>query len=391
MPKDKLQKIMTGGEAVAEAMRQVNPDVVSAYPITPQTPIIETFSQIVADGKVDTEYILAESEHSALSCVTAASAAGARAMTATASQGLAYMWEMLGATAGMRLPVVMAIANRALSSPLNIHCDHSDSMGARDQGWIQIFSENNQEVYENTLLALRLSEDHDVLLPTMVMQDGFSTSHSAENMRILDDAIAKNFVGEFKPHKPLLNFSQPMTYGPVALPDTYFEVKRQQIEAMRTAKKKYLEIGAELSKITGNQYPYFEEYKLKDAEVAIVTSSSTAGTIKEIIDGRRAKGEKVGLLKIKLYRPFPYEEITKALSHIKTIGVMDRSPDYGSVAPFYGDIKVSFADSKKPPQIQSYVFGLGGREIMLTQIEKVFTELLNGEVSKETKYVGLKE
>ncbi len=391
MPKDKLQKIMSGGEAVAEAMRQVNPDVMAAYPITPQTPIIETFSQMVADGEVDTEYILVESEHSALSCVAAASAAGARAMTATASQGLAYMWEMLGATSGMRLPVVMAIANRALSSPLNIHCDHSDSMGARDQGWIQIFSENNQEAYENTLLALRLSENHDVLLPTMVMQDGFSTSHSAETMKMLADDAVKKFVGEFKPHKPLLNFAEPMTYGPVALPDTYFEIKRQQIEAMRTAKQKYLEIGAELSQITGNKYPYFEEYQLEDAEVAIVTSSSTAGTIKDVVDQLRKDGKKVGLLKIKLYRPFPYEEIAGALAHLKTIGVMDRSPDFGAAAPFYGDIKISLADSQTPPQLQSYVFGLGGREIQLTQIEEVFAELLEGKVRKETKYIGLKE
>ncbi|MFH2105613.1 MAG: pyruvate ferredoxin oxidoreductase [Parcubacteria group bacterium] len=389
--KNSQRKIMTGGEAVAEAMRQINPDVVSAYPITPQTPIIETFSQMVADGKVDTEYILTESEHSALSCVVGASAAGARAMTATASQGLAYMWEMLGATSGMRLPVVMAIANRALSSPLNIHCDHSDSMGARDQGWIQIFSENIQEVYENMLLAVRLSEHPEVLLPTMVMQDGFSTSHSAEIIEMLDDEAVKKFVGEFKPHKPLLNFSEPMTYGPVALPDTYFEVKRQQIEAIRTAKQKYLEVGSELSKITGNKYPYFEEYKLEDAEVALVTSSSTAGTIKEIVDGLRAQGKKVGLLKIKLFRPFPYEEIAAALAHIKTIGVLDRSPDFGAAAPFYGDIKIGLADLAKSPQLQSYVFGLGGREIQLTEIEKVFAELLAGEVSKETKYIGLKE
>jgi len=382
---------MTGGEAVAEAMRQINPDVVSAYPITPQTPIIETFSQMVADGKVDTEYILTESEHSALSCVVGASAAGARSMTATASQGLAYMWEMLGATSGMRLPVVMAIANRALSSPLNIHCDHSDSMGARDQGWIQIFSENIQEAYENMLLALRLSEHPEVLLPTMVMQDGFSTSHSAEIIEMLEDDAVKKFVGEFKPHKPLLNFSEPMTYGPVALPDTYFEVKRQQIEAMRTAKQKYLEVGSELSKITGNKYPYFEEYKLADAEVALVTSSSTAGTIKEIIDGLRAQGEKVGLLKIKLFRPFPYAEIADALAHIKTVGVLDRSPDFGAAAPFFGDIKISFADSTKPPQLQSYVFGLGGREIQLTEIEKVFADLLAGKVEPKTRYIGLKE
>lgn len=391
MPIKFTKMIMTGGEAVAEAMRQVNPDVVAAYPITPQTPIIETFSQIVADGKVDTEYILTESEHSALSCVAGASAAGARAMTATASQGLAYMWEMLGATSGMRLPVVMPIVNRALSSPLNIHCDHSDSMGTRDQGWIQIFSENNQEAYENTLLALRLSEDHDILLPSMVMQDGFTTSHSAENMKILADEAAKKFVGEFKPHKPLLNFSEPMTYGPVALPDTYFEVKRQQIEAMRTAKKRYLEIGAELSQITGNEYPYFEEYKLDDAEVAIVVSSSTAGTSKEIIDGLRKDGQKVGLLKIKLFRPFPYEEIASTLANIKTIGVLDRVPDFGAAAPLYTEIKVALCDSAKKPQTQSYVFGLGGREIQLSEIERVFTELLAGKVVKETRYIDLKE
>ena len=389
--KNHTSKIITGGEAVAEAMRQINPDVVSAYPITPQTPIIETFSKYVADGLVGTEYILTESEHSALSCVIGASAAGARAMTATASQGLAYMWEVLGAASGMRLPIVMPIANRALSSPLNIHCDHSDSMGAKDQGWIQIFSENNQEAYENTLLAIRLSEHPEVLLPTMVMQDGFTTSHSSESMNIFVDKDVQQFVGEYKPHKPLLNFDEPMTYGPVALPDVQFEIKQQQVEALQTAKEKYLEIGQELAKLTGSSYPYFEEYELADAEAAIVVSSSTAGTAKDVIDKLRTKGKKVGLLKIKLFRPFPYKEIAQALQNIKTVGIMDRTADLGAMAPLYTDIKVALTGLDKPPATQSYVFGLGGREIQLSQIEKTLEELLTGKTSRETRYIGLQK
>ena len=289
-------KAITGTGAAAEAMKQINPDVVPAFPITPQTAIMQKFASYVADGIVDTEMIRVESEHSAMSCAVGASAAGARVMTATASAGLALMWEIVGVASGLRLPIVMEIVNRALSAPINIHCDHSDSMGARDLGWIQIYSESAQEVYENTLLAIRLAEK--VLLPVMVCQDGFITSHGVENVEIFDDNKVKKFIGEHKYPYSLLNIKKPVTHGPLQLQDYYFETRSQQIPAMEDSKKEYLKIGKELSKITKRKYEYFDEYQLKDADIAIVVMNSTAGTTKTAIDRLRKEGKKVGLLKL---------------------------------------------------------------------------------------------
>jgi len=370
-----IPKALTGAEAYAEAMRQIEPDVVAAYPITPQTPIIEKFAKFAADGKVRTKFILAESEHSALSAVVGASAAGGRAMTATASQGLAYMWEVLGVASGFRLPIVMAVANRNLSAPLNIHCDHSDSMGARDLGWIQIFCETVQEVYENTLFAIKLAENPKVLLPVMIMQDGFVTSHGVENAMILDDEIVKKFIGEYKPKYFLLNIEHPVTFGLITLPNYQMEIKYQQAQAMKNAKKVYLEVSKALSKITGKKYYYFEEYKLSDAKFIIVTMASTAGTVKAAIDELRERGQKVGLLKIKLFRPFPYQEVGKALAYASSIAVLDRSESFGAAPPLFSEIKNSLYDLKKRPKLQSYVFGLGGRDIKISDIKKVFYEL----------------
>ncbi len=384
-------KPLSGTQAVAEAMRQINPDVVAAYPITPQTPIVEFFAQYVANGVVDTETIPVESEHSAMSATVGAAAAGARAMCATASQGLALMWEVVAAVPGLRLPIVMPIVNRALSAPINIHCDHSDSMGATTIGWIQIFSENGQEAYENMLLAIRLAEHPDILLPVMVMQDGFITGHSVENVEIFDDAKVRAFVGTRKPDRYLLDVEHPYTIGPLALPDYYFEIKRQQEEAMRHVKKVYMETGKELSKITGKEYPYFESYKLDDADAAIVILSSAAGTAKDTVDKMRADGKKVGLLKPKLFRPFPYKEMRKALKDVPVVGVLDRSMAFGAYAPVYAEIKNALFELDKRPKLQSYVFGLGGKDIFKSDIEKVFNELLSGEVnSEEERYIGLR-
>ena len=386
-----IMKPLTGAQAVAEAMRQINPDVVSAYPITPQTPIVEYFSEFVANGIVDTETIPVESEHSALSAAVGASAAGARAMCATSSQGLALMWEVVAAVPGLRLPIVMPIVNRALSAPINIHCDHSDSMGATTIGWIQIFSENAQESYENMFLALRLAEHKDVLLPAMVMQDGFIISHGVENVKILDDDVVKKFVGERNPDRFLLDVKNPYTIGPLALPDYYFEIKRQQEEAMINAKRVYLEVGGELSKITGNKYSYFEEYKMEDAQAVIVVLSSAAGTAKDAIDEMRAEGKKVGLLKPKLFRPFPYKEMRDALKDIPVVGVLDRSMSFGSYAPLYTEIRNSLFELETKPKLQSYIFGLGGKDIFKNDIKQVFEELLSGAVdSYEQKYIGLR-
>ena len=373
---------LTGAYAAAEAMRQINPDVVAAYPITPQSPIMELFAKFVSDGKVDTELITVESEHSAMSACVGSAAAGARTMTASSSQGIALMFEILPIAAGLRLPILMEVATRALSSPLNIHCDHSDVMSVRDSGWIQIFCENAQEVYENTLLGLKLAEE--IKLPAMIIQDGFITSHSVEGVNIFDDEIVKDFVGEYKPSYSLLDIDNPITVGAFALPDYYFEIKRKQEEGMRETKKKYLEVGDKLKKITNNSYPYFESYKLKDAKYVIVAAGSTAGTIKEVVDKIREKGEKVGLLKIKLFRPFPAKEIKEILED-KKIAVLDRSLSFGTFPPIYSEIKKLILD------VQSYVYGLGGRDVFSSDIKKVFDDLKNKEVSDEIRFLGLRE
>lgn len=382
-------KALTGAHAVSEAMRQINPDVVAAYPITPQTDIAMGFSKFVADGDVDTELIRVESEHSAMSACVGSSAAGARTMTATSSAGLALMWEILGVASGLRLPIVMNVVNRALSGPINIHCDHADSMGARDMSWIQIYSENAQEAYEHTFLAIRLAEHSKVLLPVMVMQDGFITSHSLENVKVFDDKKIKKFLGEYKGYRPLLDIKNPTSHGSFPLQDSYFEMKRQQIDAMEHSKKLFLSVGKELSQLTKNKYPYFEEYKSKDADAIIVVLNSTAGTTKTVIDSMRKKGKKVGLVKIRLFRPFPYVEVAKALSKAKTVAVLDRSASFGAHNPLYKEIKNSLYNLKKKPKLQPYLFGLGGRDIYEDEIEDVFKELLKGNTSNELKYIGL--
>ena len=380
-------KALTGGAAAAEAMRQINPDVFSAYPITPQTPIIQSFAQMVADKKVETKFILVESEHSALSLIVGSTAAGGRSMTATSSQGLALMSEILPIASGMRLPITMNLATRALSSPINIHNDHQDAMSVRDSGWIQIFCENNQEVYENNFLAVRLAENQEVMLPVMVCQDGFITSHNIEGVNLYSDKVIKKFLGEYKPKYALLNFKNPVTMGPFAMPDYYFEIKFQVVAAMERAKKKYLAIGRELRKITGHQYDYFEKYFLSDARAAIVVLGSTAGTVREVVDRLRKKGKKVGLLKINLFRPFPYQDVRKALAKVSTIGVLDKTMGFGSSSPLAGEIRLSSANRR----IQDYSFGLGGRDIGPEEIEEIFTQLLSNQITVQPKYVGLRK
>ncbi len=379
---------ITGAHSAAHAMRQINPDVVPVYPISPQTPIAETFAQFVADGKVDSELIRVESEHSAMSAAVGASAAGARVMTATAANGLALMIEIVNVASGTRCPMVMNVANRAIGGPINIHCDHSDSMLARDLGWIQIYCESNQEVYDYNLIAIRLSEHSDVLLPTMVMQDGFITTHTIENVQLLDDNKVKKFVGEYKPKHPLLDVKHPVTAGSFELQYAYFETKRQEEDAIQQAKKVFPQICKELSKITGRNYGYFEEYMLDDAEVVIIVSSSTAGTAKAVVDKMREQGKKVGLLKIIMFRPFPYKEIEDAIKHVQNVAVLDRSYSFGANAPLHAEIKNALFDSAQKPSIHSYIYGLGGREIFEDDIEKIYNDLLKGDTGKETRYIN---
>ena len=382
---------LTGGEAVAQAMRQINPEVVAAYPITPQTPIIEAFAQMVADGKVDTELIDVESEHSALSAVVGASAAGGRAMTATASQGLALMAEIVYIASGSRLPIVMSIANRALSAPINIHCDHTDSMFLRDACWLQFYSENAQEAYDNTIIALKVAENSKVLLPVMVMQDGFITSHSVENVEISNDKLIRKFIGEYSPKYPLLNIKKPISIGPLDLFDYFFEHKYQQAEAMENSRKEIARADKEFYKLTGRKYDFIEKYKSNDADYIIVTLSSTAGTAKIVVDEMREKRKKVGLIKIRTMRPFPNAEIAKALSNAKAAAVLDRSISYGNYSPVFTEVRSALYNLDKKPKLHNYIYGIGGRNIGIEDIEKVFDNLIKGNNSDKINYIGLRK
>lgn len=390
----RMKRVLTGAEAVAHAMRQIEPDVVPVYPITPQTPIAETFAQLVADGCCDTEIINVESEHSAMSAAVGASCAGARVMTATSSQGLALMLEICYIAASMRCPIVMPVGNRALSGPINIHCDHSDSMMARDSGWVQIYTENAQEAYDYTLMAVRVAEDERVLLPVMVMQDGFTITHSAEGVELLDDEEAERFVGRYHPKYPLLDVRQPTTQGPFDMPDYYFEHKRQQAEAMDHAYEVFLEVQAEYARLTGRSYEgYFEAYGLEGAEYALVVLGSTAGTAKATVDELRGRGEKVGVLKPRLFRPFPHGEVARALKDLKAVAVLDRSMSFGSYGPLYLEIAAALdhLEEQKRPKIYNYIYGLGGRDIRPHELAAVFDELKAGTLTKGLHYIGVRE
>ena len=374
----------TGNEAMAEAMRQINPDVVAAYPITPATELAMIFAPFGADGLVDTEFVAVESEHSAMSATLGAAAAGARSMTATSSQGLALMYEILPIASALRLPIVMPEVNRALSGPINIHCDHSDTMAARDFGWIQIFSENPQEAYDNTLQAVRIAEDTRVRLPAMVTTDGFIISHCMEKIETIDDDKVKEYIGEFKPEYSVLDIKDPITVGSLDLQDYYFEHKYAVAEAMRGAKNIILEVGKEFGKKFGRQYGLFEEYRLNDAEIAIVALGSTAGTAKAVVDALRDANVKAGLLKIRVFRPFPHEEIASVLSKIKAVAVMDRSDSFSSAGgPVFTEIRSALFDFAVKPKLVNYIYGLGGRDISKEEIKGIYDGL--GEIARTGK------
>jgi pyruvate ferredoxin oxidoreductase alpha subunit len=386
----------TGNEAMAEAMRQINPDVVAAYPITPATEVVQLFSQFVADGKVKTDFVTVESEHSAMSATIGASAAGVRAMTATSSQGLALMNEMLYIASGLRLPIVMPEVNRALSSPINIHCDHSDTMGARDTGWIQIFSENSQEAYDNVLQAVRICEHAQVKIPGMVTADGFIISHCMERMEMLADKEVKDFIGEYKPERYLLDIKKPYTLGSLDLQDYYFEHRMQLAQAMCNTGKIILEIGKEFGNKFGREYGFYEKYHLDDAEIAILVMGSTAGTAKVVVDQLREKGIKAGLLKLRVFRPFPYQELAQELAHLKVLAVLDRSDSIDSFGgPLFDEVRSAMYDLKVRPQTVNYIFGLGGREINLAMIEGVYTRMQDiaktGKIPQRVNYLGVRE
>lgn len=399
---------LNGDEAVALAVKQADVDVVAAYPITPQTIIVEKLSEYVANGEIETEYVCTESEHSAMAACLAASTTGARVFTASASAGLALMHEMLFVTSGCRAPVVMAIANRALSAPLNIHGDHSDAMAERDSGWIQIYTENAQEVYDSVLQAFRIAEHLDVQLPVIVGLDGFTLSHTLENVLTLPDDTVKGFVktrqfpvvltheGKTVPFK--LDPETPMTMGPIAMPNYYFEFKRQQEEAMKNALRVIQEVHEEYARFSGRSYGdgLLEQYRLEDAEIAVVCLGSTAGTVKTVVDELREKGVKAGLLRIRTFRPFPIEEIAETLGTVKAVAVMDRSMSFGgSGGAVFHEVRHALYDGSARPYVVNYIYGLGGRDTSPAQIRAIFEDLQKMMQTKRVgdlvRYVGLRE
>lgn len=376
---------LSGNEAVAYAMRQINPDVMGAFPITPSTEIPEYFANYVANGEVDTEYVTVESEHSSMSVCIAAQAAGARSVCATSSCGLALMYEMLYVAASSRLPVTLACVNRALSGPININNDHSDSMGARDSGWIQIYAENNQEAYDNFLMAMPIGEAPNVRLPVMTCMDGFITSHAVENIELLDTDVVRKFVGEYQPEHYLLKKENPLAVGPYDISSYYMEHKVMEAEAMKAAKARILEVAAEFEKISGRRYGLIDEYMMEDAELALVLIGSTAGTAKAAIDELREKGAKVGLVKIRVFRPFPGEEVARALAKTKAAAVMDKSEGFSANGgPLFAETRSALYDLRARPYLINIVYGLGGRDVKTEDIEKVFARLARIAASGET-------
>lgn len=393
MPKKVL---MSGNEAVATALRQINPDVFPAFPITPSTEIPQYFSNYVANGLVDTEFITVESEHSSMSAAMGASAAGARALTATSSAGLAFMWEVLGVAASSRLPVGLAAVCRALTGPLNINCDHSDTMGARDSGWIQLYAEDNQEAYDNMVMAFNIAEHKDVMLPIMICQDGFITSHAMMNMELLDDVTVKEFVGEREPVEYLLNPEEKFAVGPYAVSDYYMESRKAQAHAMENAKQVILDVAKDFEKISGRKYGLIEEYRMEDAEYAMVIIGSAAGTAKEAIDQMREEGQKVGLIKIRSFRPFPGAEIAASLKKCKAAAIMDRSESFSTNGgPVGAETMQAMYTGGCTAKTINIMYGIGGRDVTVDDMKSVYTTLMEivktGDIGPTYRYIGLRD
>ena len=404
VPEKQILMGLNGDEAAAYAVKQVNPDVVAAYPITPQTIIVERFSEYVADGLVDTEFISVESEHSALSCCVGAAAAGGRAFTATAANGLALMWEITYIASALRLPIVMAVANRALSAPINIHNDHSDAMGARDSGWIQIWCENSQEVYDACIEAWRIGEHPEVQLPVMVNLDGFTLSHTLENVLTLPDEVVQEFVGErnfirVKGHMGETEFrldpERPLTIGPLDLPDFYYEHKLQQVEALKAALKAIPIVDEEYSEISGRKYELIHPYRLEDAEIALIGLGSTMGTVMHVVDELREEGMKAGALKLRIFRPFPEEALKEVLRGVPAIGVLDRAISFGAPGgPLYMEVKTILYEEDVRPIVVNYIHGLGGRDTPPDLIRSIYKNLdqarVTGRAEEKVVYAGVR-
>lgn len=390
-----IRERLSGNEAIAYAMKQINPDVMGAFPITPSTEIPQYFSTYVDNGEVDTEFIAVESEHSAMSTCIGAQAAGCRAISTTSSCGLCYMTEMLYVAASDRLPITLAVSCRALSGPININNDHSDAMGVRDAGWLMLFAETNQEAYDNYLQAMRIGEA--VGLPIMICQDGFITSHAIENIELVETEKVKAFVGEYKPQHYLLNKDEPIAVGAYATPVYYMEAKRQQAQAMMDAKDVIRKVGAEFAEMTGRSYGLIEKYRMEDAEEAILIIGSSAGTAKEAVNQLRAQGRKVGLIKIRSFRPFPAEEIAEALKNVKAFAAMDKDDSFNAhCGPIYAETCAAlYASGVTSPKGINYIYGLGGRDVRVDSIRQVFAQLeqiaATGTTGDTYRYLDVRE
>ncbi len=389
-------KVLSGNDAIAEAVRQVRPDVVTGYPVTPASPITEALAHHIANGRMDAELVNTESDHSSMSACIGASAGGGRVFTATASQGLAFMHEILFVAASLRLPIVAAVTNRALSAPINVHPDHSDAMAQRDTGWIQLFSENAQEAYDNIIQAFKIAEHPEVKTPVMVGLDGFITSHTLTNLLVEDNPEVADFVGKCQPDYSLLDHQSPVSAGSMDTPEYYFEHKVNQLQGIETARKIIKDVGKEFGHRFGRYYGNFESYKLDDADVAVVMMSSGAGTAKEVVDQLRAKGEKVGLLKLRVFRPFPHRALKERLSHLKAVAVLDRSFAPGSFGgPLFNEIRCALYDAEERPAVHPYIYGLGGRDITRQHLRDLFASLADTgretePVEIETGYINLR-
>lgn len=391
-----IKERMSGNEAVSFAIRQINPDVMPAFPITPSTEIPQMVSTYIANGEIDTEFIPVESEHSAMSATIGAEAAGARSLTATSSAGLALMWEELLLAASNRLPLVLALVNRTLSGPININCDHSDGMGARDTGWIQIYAENNQEAYDNFIQAYPIAEDSRVHLPVMICQDGFITSHAVENITLLEDGPVKDFVGEYRPEEFLLNPGKPIAVGPYSVSNYAMEAKKNQEIALENTKEVILEVARKFQKISGREYGLFEEYKTKDADYIMLIMGSAAGTAKQAVDDLRDKGKKVGVLKLRVFRPFPAGEIAMALKNCKAVAIMDRCESYnGNGGPLGSEVSAGLFRNKVMIETVNYIYGLAGRDFTVGDACDIFSELedmiVRGKEVEQYQYVRLRK
>ncbi len=387
---------MSGNEAVAYAIKQVNPDVMPAFPITPSTEIPQLVSTYIANGEMDTEFIPVESEHSSMSATIGAEAAGARSLTATSSAGLALMWEELLLAASNRMPCALTLVNRTLSGPININCDHSDGMGARDTGWIQIYAENNQEAYDNFVQAYPIAEDKRVHLPIMICQDGFITSHAVENIELLEDAEVSEFVGTYEPEEFLLNPGKPIAIGPYSVSNYAMEAKKNQEVAMENSKEVILEVAAKFKKLSGREYGLFECYRMEDADYVMLIMGSAAGTAKQACDDLRDKGMKVGVLKLRVFRPFPADEIADALKNCKAVAIMDRCESYnGNGGPLSMEVCAALFKNKINIEAVSYIYGLAGRDFTVGNVYDIFDELKclvqDGKEVEQYQYIGLRK